>query len=174
MKKIIVISGKQYSGKDTVAKILLNEFPDFKRAGIGDAIKIEYGKQKGLTFDEICENKHLYRNDLIKLGDWGRAQDPDYWLYKLIEMKEDIIIPDIRVLHELETFKAQNAFLLRVEASREAREKRGVITNENDPTETMLDNYKGWNYIIDNSFDYDTLVVSAASLIQEIKKYFLL
>lgn len=172
MKKIIVISGKQYSGKDTVAKILLGEFPNFKRIGIGDAIKIEYGKQKGLALDEIIENKHLYRSDLIKLGDWGRAQDPDYWLYKLIDMKDDIIVPDIRVSHELETFKAQGAFLLRVEASKEARALRGTITNENDPTETMLDSYKEWNYKLDNSFDYDTLVVSCAPLIQEVKKFF--
>ena len=45
MKNIIVISGKQYSGKDTLAKILLEKLPDFKRIGIGDAIKIEYGKR---------------------------------------------------------------------------------------------------------------------------------
>ena len=30
-KKIIVFSGKQFAGKDTVAKILLNEFKTFKR-----------------------------------------------------------------------------------------------------------------------------------------------
>ena len=53
MKKIIVISGKQYSGKDTLAKLLLQYLDGFTRVGIGDAIKIEYGKQKGLSFDEI-------------------------------------------------------------------------------------------------------------------------
>ena len=40
--KIIVISGKQYSGKDTAAKILLENLTNFKRIGLGDAIKIEY------------------------------------------------------------------------------------------------------------------------------------
>ena len=52
-KKIIVISGKQYSGKDTLAKILLEFLPQFKRIGIGDAIKIQYGKENNLTFEEI-------------------------------------------------------------------------------------------------------------------------
>ena len=43
-RKIIIVSGKQFSGKDTVAKIFLELLPDFKRIGLGDAIKIEYGK----------------------------------------------------------------------------------------------------------------------------------
>ena len=55
--KIIILSGKQYSGKDTAAKILLQNLTDFKRIGLGDAIKIEYGEQKGLTFEEIEKNK---------------------------------------------------------------------------------------------------------------------
>ena len=68
MKKIIVISGKQYSGKDTLAALLLNDLADFVRVGIGDAIKYEYAKKNGVTFDEIVENKHLYRSVLIELG----------------------------------------------------------------------------------------------------------
>ena len=53
MKKLIVISGKQYSGKDTVAKLLLAELKSFKRIGIGDAIKIMYGKQTGLLMSRL-------------------------------------------------------------------------------------------------------------------------
>ena len=36
MKSIVCISGKQYSGKDTLAKVLLKYLPDFKRMAIGD------------------------------------------------------------------------------------------------------------------------------------------
>ena len=77
MKRLIVLSGKQYSGKDTVAKLLLEEFKSFKRIGIGDAIKIMYGKQNGLTYEEIEADKSKYRTGLIELGDWGRKQNPD-------------------------------------------------------------------------------------------------
>ena len=52
MNKIIIISGKQYSGKDTLASILLKKMPDFKRVGIGDAIKIEYGKKNNLSHQQ--------------------------------------------------------------------------------------------------------------------------
>mgnify|MGYP003311019439 CR=1 FL=1 len=44
-----------------------------------------YGKEKGLTYEEIEANKAQYRADLIALGNWGRAQDPDYWLKKILE-----------------------------------------------------------------------------------------
>ena len=172
MKKIIVISGKQYSGKDTVAKLLIENLSNFKRIGIGDAIKIEYGKRHNLTFEEIEKNKHLYRNGLIELGNEGRAIDANYWLYKLLETKEDIIVPDIRVEHEIEIFKKEGAYLLRVDATKEAREKRGKITNEFDLTETSLDNYKYFNYRLDNNFGMEELRANAVPLIKSIKEFF--
>ena len=78
--KIIIFSGKQYSGKDTAAKIMLNKMPTFKRCAMGDIIKLTYGEKMSLTLEEIEKNKAQYRPDLIELGNWGRAQDPDYWL----------------------------------------------------------------------------------------------
>ena len=52
-EKIITFSGKQYSGKDTAAKILLEELKDFKRCAMGDIIKIEYGKLHNLSYEEF-------------------------------------------------------------------------------------------------------------------------
>lgn len=72
--KIIILSGKQYSGKDTVAKILLQNLTDFKRIGLGDAIKIEYSEKTGIPFEEIEKNKHIYRQDLINLGNQRRMR----------------------------------------------------------------------------------------------------
>ena len=170
MKKIIVISGKQYSGKDTLAKILLNLMPEYKRIGIGDAIKIEYGKRNNLTFDEIEKNKHQYRKDLIELGNWGRAQDNDYWLKNLAGMNK-IIVPDIRVEHEANFFKSQGAFLIRVNSSFENRSKRGIIVNNDDPTEIALDNYDRWNIVIDNNSDYDSLVIKANEVLDKFDEF---
>ena len=38
--KIIIFSGKQYSGKDTAARIMLEALPDFHRCAMGDIIKL--------------------------------------------------------------------------------------------------------------------------------------
>lgn len=167
-KKIIILSGKQFSGKDTVAKFLLEKMTNFKRIGLGDAIKLEYGKQKKLTFEEIEKDKHLYRADLIALGNWGRAQDPDYWLKKIIEQNDNVIVPDIRVPHELKVFKANNAISIRVEAPRENRSLRGQLVNENDATETLLDEITDWDYVIQNDGTLEELKEKAYNLANEL------
>lgn len=167
-KKIIVFSGKQFSGKDTVAKILLDKFHSFKRIGIADAIKLMYSQNTGLSIDEIEKNKSRYRQDLIDLGDWGRAQNPDFWLNSIIEYPGNTIVTDIRVKHELDLFKAHDAFTIRVETSPEVRAKRGLLTSVNDATETQLDNIKDWDYVIHNDGTFEELIKSVDDLIKSI------
>lgn len=166
---IIIFSGKQYAGKDTAAKIMLDKMPNYRRCAMGDIIKLTYGAQKGLTYDEIEKNKAKYRSDLIVLGNWGREQDPDYWLKKIIKQKGDIIVTDVRVPHEYEVFKHAGAITIRVEATRETRAKRGQLVGENDITEVGLDNEKNWDYIIDNNSTYEYLKLQVEKIIDEIK-----
>lgn len=167
--KIIIFSGKQYSGKDTAAKIMLEQMPEYKRCAMGDIIKLTYGAQKGLTYDEIEKNKPIYRQDLINLGNWGRSQDQDYWLKKIIEQDGNIMVTDVRVPHEYEVFKNAGAISIRVEAARETRAKRGELIGENDVTETGLDNVTDWDYVIENNSDYETLVKNVEDIITKLK-----
>lgn len=166
--KIIIFSGKQYSGKDTVAKVLLANMPDFKRCAMGDIIKLEYGSQKGITYEEIEKNKPIYRQDLINLGNWGRAQDADYWLKKIISQEGNIIVTDVRVPHEYEIFKNACAITIRVEASRETRAARGELVGETDITETGLDDITDWDYVIENNSDYESLKTKALDLVKKL------
>ena len=169
-EKIIILSGKQYSGKDTAAKILLEKLKDFKRIGLGDAIKLEYSEQTGLTLDEILKNKHLYRPDLIALGNKRRSEDSDYWIKKVIAQSGNIIVPDVRVKRELEFFK--NAFKIRVEADVEKRAQRGKLTSSDDPTETALDDVKDWDAVIFNNSTYVELEEQTLALIDRINSFF--
>lgn len=168
VNKIIIFSGKQYAGKDTAAKIMLEKLPSFKRCAMGDIIKLTYGKEKNLTFEEIEKNKSIYRADLIKLGNWGREQDPDYWLKKIIEQDGNIIVTDVRVPHEYEVFKNAGAITIRVEASRQTRMTRGNLIGEDDITETGLDNITDWDYIIDNNSDYNSLEKQVDTIIENL------
>lgn len=167
--KIIVFSGKQYAGKDTAAKIMLDEMPDFRRCAMGDIIKLTYGAQKNLTYDEIEKNKSKYRADLIILGNWGRAQSPDYWLQKIVEQDGNIIVTDVRIPHEYEVFKKAGAITIRVEATREIRASRGELIGEEDITEVGLDNIKDWDFIIDNNSSYENLKLQVNRIISRIK-----
>ena len=167
--KIIIFSGKQYSGKDTMARIMLDLMPDYRRCAIGDIIKITYGKEKGLTFDEIEKNKPVYRPDLINLGNWGRAQNPDYWLHKILEQDGNIMVTDVRVPHEYEVFKEAGAIAIRVEASRQTRLNRGgSLSGEDDVTEIGLDNIKDWDFVVNNDLDYDNLKQQTLKIVEEI------
>lgn len=162
--KIIIFSGKQYSGKDTAAKILLEIAPDYKRCAMGDIIKLEYGKLNNLTYEEIENNKSQYRAGLIELGNWGRSQSPDYWLEKIIQTDGKIMVTDVRVPHEYEVFKNAGAVSIRIEADREVRLQRGELVGENDITETGLDNIKDWDYIIENNSSYESFKDSVLKL----------
>ncbi len=167
--KIIIFSGKQYAGKDTAAKIMLDEMPDFRRCAMGDIIKLTYGAQKNLTYEEIEKNKSKYRADLIILGNWGRAQSPDYWLQKIVEQDGNIIVTDVRIPHEYEVFKKAGAITIRVEATREIRASRGELIGEEDITEVGLDNIKDWDFIIDNNSSYENLKLQVNKIISRIK-----
>lgn len=168
--KIIIFSGKQYAGKDTAAKIMLDEMPDFHRCAMGDIIKLEYGRMHNLTYEEIESNKSKYRAGLIELGNWGRSQSPDYWLNKIISSEGNIIVTDVRVPHEYEVFKSAGAIAIRVEATRDVRSQRGELVGENDVTEIGLDNISDWNYIIENNSDYVDLKNRVLDIIQDLQK----
>ena len=168
-EKIIIFSGKQYSGKDTAAKILLEIMPEYRRCAMGDIIKIEYGKQHNLTYEEIESNKAKYRPGLIELGNWGRSQSPDYWLEKIVEQKGKIVVTDVRIKHEYEVFKNAGAISIRIEADRNLRESRGgKLVGEDDVTEVDLDNIQDWDFVIDNNKDYETLRQKVLEIVEKI------
>lgn len=167
--RIITFSGKQYSGKDTAAKILIDSMPEFRRCAMGDIIKIEYGRLNNLTYEEIEANKAQYRQGLIDLGNWGRKQSPDYWLQKIIEQEGNIVVTDVRIKHEYETFKKAGAITIRVEANRNIREARGgALVGENDVTEVDLDNIQDWVFVIDNNKDYENLKTKVLEIVEKI------
>ena len=167
--RIITFSGKQYSGKDTAAKILMEAMPEFKRCAMGDIIKIEYGKLNNLTYEEIEANKTQYRQGLIDLGNWGRQQSPDYWLQKIIEKNGNKVVTDVRIKHEYEVFKKAGAITIRVEADREIRESRGgKLIGEDDVTEVDLDNIQDWDFVIDNNKDYKTLKTKVLEIVEKL------
>lgn len=170
INRIIIFSGKQYSGKDTAAKILMEALPEYKRFAMGDIIKLEYAKQHNLSFEEIETNKSKYRQDLIELGNWGRSISPDYWIQKIIEQKGKIVVTDVRLKHEYSAFKAHNAIAIRIEADRDIRLLRGEkLVAENDITETDLDNIQDWDFLLDNNKDYETLRKNVLKIVEQIR-----
>ncbi len=170
--EIIIISGKQFCGKDTIAKLIMEKKRNFRRIGLADAIKKIYSQESGISIEEIEKNKSEYRADLIALGNKGREADEDKWIKVILAERGSIIVPDVRMRHEIEKFKEQEAYCIRVEADATQRGKRGKLSREDDYTETALDDYKGWDYIIENGGTKEELQGKVDKLIEAIEKHF--
>ena len=142
---------------------------------VNETTTMLYGDAKDLEINltvpqEIEANKAQYRQGLIDLGNWGRAQSPDYWLEKIIAQEGNIVVTDVRIKHEYEVFKKAGAITLRVEADREIRESRGgKLIGENDVTEVDLDNIQDWDFVIDNNKDYETLRKNVLKIVERLR-----
>ena len=158
---IIGISGKQLSGKDTFAKMLIEILGKdgilFDRIGLADALKQEYSNQKGISIKEIEQNKHLYRQDLIQLGQQRRNEDPYYWIDQVLSKEGNIIVPDVRFQNEKQAIEANGGIVIRLESRLVERKKRGKLSCIHDHSEQMLDDLELFMFIIENNKDKDTL-----------------
>lgn len=163
---IIGISGKQFSGKDALTKMLLEQLPDFTQVPLALAIKQAYAQENEMTLADIEAHKAFHRPGLIAKGDWGRAQDPDYWIKQVLAIPGKKIISDVRLQREYDLLKDSGAFLIRLEADRDVRWHRGTLVSEDDPTECELDGVKDWDAVLYNNASIEMLEVQVAHLLQ--------
>ena len=158
---IIGISGKQLSGKDTFAKMLIEILGKdgilFDRIGLADALKQEYSNQKGISIKEIEQNKHLYRQDLIQLGQQRRNEDPYYWIDQVLSKEGNIIVPDVRFQNEKQAIEANGGIVIRLESRLVERKKRGKLSCIHDHSEQMLDDLSSFMFIVENNKHKNTL-----------------
>jgi phosphomevalonate kinase len=165
--EIIGISGKQYSGKDVLAQLIQDRLPEFNKIPLALAIKQEYAQRHHLALEEIEANKAHYRPDLIALGDWGRQQDPDYWLKQVLAQPGKKIISDVRLKREYDLLREHGAFLIRLNADRAVRAQRGTIVSEDDPTERELDDVTDWDALLTNNGSLQELTSQLEHLLQQ-------
>jgi phosphomevalonate kinase len=156
---LIGISGKQYSGKDLLAGLLMERLPDFRKVPLAQAIKQVYAQQHGLSVEEVEARKAEHRPGLIALGDWGRRQDPDYWLKQVLAQPGKKIISDVRLRREYDLLRQEGAFLIRLNADREIRGHRGQLVSETDVTETQLDIVTDWDAVLVNNDSVEELAL---------------
>lgn len=164
--KIIGISGKAGAGKDTLAQMLVLElyrYGECKTIHFADVLKTAASKATGIprsTFDtqegKASEIKWLgmtVRELLQKFGTAIReGVDPDFWvksLFNIYEDKDFIIIPDVRFPNEAKAIKDRGGILIRIE-----RDGAGA---GNHISETALDDYKEWDYVINNNKSLEEL-----------------
>ncbi len=169
---IIGIAGKAQAGKDTTAKMLacLLSNPDitwdmywnsdftFSQNHFirhyADLLKEVSQEMLDMPFDDFNsqEVKQTYipwigmtvREFLQRLGNAVRESiHPDFWINALFNTYNDnIIIADVRYPNEVQAIKERGGKVIRIE--------RPGAGAGNHISETALDNYNGWDIVIDN------------------------
>jgi dephospho-CoA kinase len=167
----ICYTGKQRAGKDTAAEFLIKTYGGtiYKFADPLYEMMHSIYEIAGLPHGSNTKDRTL----LQFLGtDWGRKTiDPDIWINimdkRLINqssiydtMKEysifndynedNIFVTDARFPNEIELLKQHGFKICRIDATEENRISRGA-TNLTHASETALDNYTDYDYIIDNN-----------------------
>jgi dephospho-CoA kinase len=167
----ICYTGKQRAGKDTAAEFLIKTYG-------GTIYKFADPLYEMMhSIYEIAGLPHGYntkdRTLLQFLGtDWGRKTiDPNIWINIMDKrlmsqssihdmMKEysifndynedNIFVTDARFPNEIELLKRHGFKICRIDATEENRISRGA-TNLTHASETALDNYTDYDYIIENN-----------------------
>lgn len=146
---------------------------EFMEDGLNEqAERIEAIKKQipDLSFDDMYENitfnKVLItpRYILQKLGtDIGRAIHSNIWVNSLLVNNKDknLIITDVRFPNEANAIGNREGILIRV--------NRDGLDNDNHISETSLDDYKYFDYTINNNGTLEDLILSVRSVLKELK-----
>lgn len=185
---IISITGKIGSGKDTIADIIMQYTPyhdwEIKKfAGklkdiaeiLSGVPKINFEDQEFKKQDMGAEWEMTYRDLLQKLGTeamrnglhenvWVNALFADYKGQQNVDgsfSHPNWLITDTRFPNELEAAKTHNGITIKV-----VRESGNTIGTTHT-SETALDDYTKWDYIVDNNGSLEDLKTQVLSILEK-------
>lgn len=178
----ITISGKSGSGKDTFADILKEELEKLNKRVLvihfADLVKF-YAKQY-FYWDGVKDEKG--RTILQHLGtDLIRAHEPDYWakiVAQFIAIMGETntfdyaLVPDARFPNEIEVVRQYVPNTIALNVVRQNGEWVNPLFTEeqrNHPSETALQNYNDFSFIINNDSDLTNLYNLANDLIRSME-----
>lgn len=195
---IILISGKQGSGKTTTSKLLLDCLSNEKEYYV-ESFKLAYPIYEAVKKIKEYEIQTVTDDDYAELmvdigNDWGRRIDPLLWVkilcfrikkfYRTTEenkiifninynVNDTIIIDDWRYPNEYDYLKEQfpeaNIIRVRLECPTEVRKLRAQKwRDENTESETSLDKYPNFDLLFSTS--KETTVEIVDEIINKLKE----
>jgi len=141
--RLIGVTGRKQSGKDTVFALLNLCEPGAQRMAFADPLKLELAKACGVTIDFIESHKSQFRTALQWWGtEFRRGMfGDDYWIKKLEHYIRAadvrvplIVVTDVRFPNEADLIKKLGGELWRVQ-------RPSMASNDIHPSETAMDNY---------------------------------
>lgn len=172
--KIILLSGKAKSGKDEVSNIIKDYYHDKKCIQLSysyylkDYVKRitdwdgseedkprDFLQQMGISLLKEKIDNHLLINRLL--------EDIEVFSY----FYDVIIITDARLKEEVDIPKARLAHLTTIRINRINYISDLTLNQQNHITETDLDNYGGFDYVVENN-TYEALKRDIIDILKEV------
>ena len=152
---IYLIIGKAGSGKNYVANILKEKLSNSVITGLSKYIKL-FALELGLWNGD---DNNKPRTFLQTTGDKLRAVDEnilskrmleDIKVYEMLNIK-NVIISDVRLLKEINYLKNSNNNVTIIKVTSNHSNRILTTEEQNHITEIELDNYKDYDYLIENN-----------------------
>lgn len=158
--KIIGLSGRKQSGKDSLFGLLKESLPDLKveRVAFADALKQEVAHACGVTVEQIEREKSRWRGLLQHWGtEFRRHDNESYWIDRARDKIEAMrgcgadvaVITDVRFENEASMVRDMGGLLVRIVRNQPSQ-------SDSHPSETAMDN-QPYDITIDNTGTLDAL-----------------
>jgi energy-coupling factor transporter ATP-binding protein EcfA2 len=179
MIKLIGISGKRGSGKDTVARLLQQLQPErgWQVLSFGDAIKSVCaalaGEDAGPYYSQAGKTELLpvfgrTRGEMLQqVGQAMRVWEPNIWVdafFSRLPENTCVLVPDVRYPSEADPIRARGGLMLRVEGDPLKQQGDGT-RDDNHPSETVMDTYPHFDATIHNTGSWEDLTQQVRRLL---------
>lgn len=161
--KIILIAGKSGSGKTTLAEEILKEAQkEGKRV-----LKTEFSKYVKLYAQEMVgytiETKEQHRKFLQDMGSMVRGMDEDFFIDRMLDdfvvyeslAYDIVVISDVRLINEIKKIKKSKYQVITCKVMNAHGKDKLMGSLAEHVTETELDTYKTFDFIIVNKKETD-------------------
>lgn len=178
IKCLISLSGKRCTGKDYIGEDMVCEFKKIfdinsQYVQASTEIKKQFAAVRDLDPIRLQNEriyKELYREEMTAFSKKQMEEEGEACYNKLLvknifenTMDATIYVVPTRFLFEIELYQSLGIPLIniRINVDDRVRAGRGWKYDgaiDNDPSETDLDNYGGWDYVFDNSKDGNSAI----------------
>lgn len=176
--KLILISGKAESGKDTIANFIM-EMANVENVNIvthiADIVKIIAKKDFGWTGVKDVRGRAL----LQMIGDGGRQYNPDIWINHFLDLLDSnkeaglVIVPDVRYKNEvkklLEWGDRNGIEVITVRVERPDHENKLTAEQRENGSEVDLDDWGIWDVKIINDSTKEALRATIENALEVLK-----
>jgi hypothetical protein len=181
VQRIVGISGKIGSGKDTLADLIVKNNYNFKKKSFAFKLKIIGMTLTGAHPESsdwfTQEGKNVYLSDWnMTIGEFQQKLGTEAirtglhtnaWVISLFaDLDPDCkwLITDMRFKNEAQAVKEKGGVLVRINGD-PAKTRANSKRNLNHPSETDLDDFKDWDMVINNNGTIEQLEVYAKSIL---------